>query len=83
MFKEELQYEGENLGFAVLLVDAFDTRHVLGRSIVNLSLMLAHQCSIVRLETDLYADDKEEEPVGSITCDVRGHTMLLRAQKEE
>ena len=79
--KEELSYAGdEGLNLCVLLVDAFDPRHVLGRAVVNLDIMLEHSCSVIQLETDLYADEKEEECVGTVTVDVRGHAMLLRAK---
>ena len=72
---------GDELSMAVLLVDAYDAKHVLGRATVNLAIMMDHACSIVQLETDLYVDEKEEECVGSIVVDVRGHAMLSRASK--
>ena len=53
---------------------------MLGRATVNLSQMLDYECSLLKLETDIYADEKEEEQVGTVVVDVRGWQMLLRAK---
>ena len=57
MFKEELSYVGDDLALSVVLVDAFSSRDILGRATVNLSQMLDYECSLLKLETDIYADD--------------------------
>jgi hypothetical protein len=80
LFKEEISYS-EELSLSIVLVDAFSARDVLGRATVNLSQMLDYECSLLKLETDIYADEKEEEQVGTVVVDVRGWQMLLRAKR--
>ena len=80
-FKEELSYVGDELSLYISLFDAVDSRKHLGRAVVNLGVMMNHACSILQLETDFYADEKEEVSIGSLVVDVRGHMLLLRAEK--